>query len=438
MEVLAEPARAKGLELVSEITPDLPSLLRGDSGRVRQILVNLIGNAVKFTKDGGVVVRVDVVVPSDETLQTVLVQVVDTGIGISSAAQTRVFSSFAQADASTTRVYGGTGLGLAISEQLVRLMGGDIGVASVQGSGSTFWFTFCVDPAAVATTTQRPTAVDVTTIPASSLAETRTAGLNILVVDDNPINQRLAVRMLEREGHRVDVAANGEEALDAVSRVRYAAVLMDCRMPIMDGYQTTRAIRNLAAPERDVPIIAMTAGASLSDHDRCLAAGMDDYISKPIWRKDLVAVVIRCTSSEDGLSRRDPDHSGERVSDLSTANSAGSLDPSMISALKDLDAQGGDVSQLVQSFLVDVSTGVEKLRGCGGGEDATLVAGICHQLRGSSAAFGASMMAGMFAEFEGAVSTGAPERAPDILRRLEAELSRVEPALTAAFPIALD
>jgi signal transduction histidine kinase/DNA-binding NarL/FixJ family response regulator len=437
MEVLAEPARAKGLELICEVTPDLPSLLRGDGGRVRQILINLIGNAVKFTQQGRVAVRVDLVGPSQDTLRKVLVEVVDTGIGIAPAAQTRVFSSFAQADASTTRVYGGTGLGLAISEQLVQLMGGEIGVASVEGSGSRFWFTFCVVPAAVVTTSERPAAVDLTTIRASSSAESTPVALNILVVDDNPINQQVAVRMLESEGHHADVAANGEEALDAVSRVRYAAVLMDCQMPIMDGYQTTRAIRNLAAPHRHVPIVAVTAGASDRDRDRCLAAGMDDYISKPIRRRDLVAVVTRSTSRE-GLTSRDPGRSGERVSDPPTAESAAALDPSMISELKDLDDEGGGISQLGQSFLVHVSTGVEELRGGVERGDASLVASICHRLQGSSATFGASIMAGMFAELEGAVHTGALERAPDILRRLDAELSRVRPALTAAFPITPD
>ncbi|HVE46646.1 MAG TPA: response regulator [Acidimicrobiales bacterium] len=437
IEVLAEPARAKGLELISEITPHLPSLLRGDGGRVRQILINLIGNAVKFTQQGGVVVRVGLVRPSEDTRQKVLVEVVDTGIGIAPANQARVFSTFAQADASTTRVYGGTGLGLAISEQLVQLMGGEIGVSSVEGSGSTFWFTFCADPAAVDTPSNRSAGVDSTTMPTSSSEGITDVGLDILVVEDNPINQQVAVRMLQSEGHRADVAANGEEALDAVSRNRYAAILMDCQMPIMDGYQTTRAIRDLPAPHGQIPIIAMTAGASLDDRDRCLAAGMDDYISKPIRRRDLMAVVTRSTGRE-GPAGRDPAPSGERVPDLPATGSAAALDPSMIFDLKVLDSQGGRISQLVQSFLAHVATGVEELRGGVERGDGPLVASICHRLQGSSAAFGASKMADLFAELEGSVSTGALEHPPDILRRLDAELARIEPALTAAFPVAPD
>ena len=413
IEVLARSAGAKGLELTTEITSDVPTLVRGDGGRVRQVLINLIGNAVKFTHEGGVVVRVDLVGPSEDTPQKICFEVVDTGLGIAPEAQARIFSSFAQADPSTTRVYGGTGLGLAISEKLVQLMGGEIGVASAEGSGSTFWFTICVNPAAPVTTSERPAADDLT---ANSASPAEHGILDILVVDDNPINQQVAVRMLRGEGHRVDVAANGKEAVDAVSQVRYAAVLMDCQMPLMDGYQATRAIRNLAAPHGTTPIVAVTAEAGVADRDRCLAAGMDDYISKPLRRRDLTAVVTRAARGPTEV-----------------------LDPSMIAELRDLDAEGGGgIPQLVQSFLAHVAADLEEL--CGGVEraDAPLVAKICHRLRGSSAGFGASTMAGMFADLEGAAGTSALEGAADILRRLEAELSRVQAALTAAFPLASD
>ncbi len=431
IEVLAEPARAKGLDLASEITPDLPALVRGDSGRVRQILINLIGNAVKFTQQGEVVARVNVLAPSEHLPQQVLVEVIDTGIGIAPDTQAKIFSSFAQADTSTTRVYGGSGLGLAICKQLVHLMGGEIGVESVEGSGSRFWFTICFDPAAVGAIRELAAPGDLTSVSASPAA-TANVGLDLLVVEDNPINQQVVVRMLESQGHRVNLAANGQEALDALSRVQYAAVLMDCQMPIMDGYQTTQVIRNLAAPHRNTPIIAMTAGARASDRDRCLAAGMDDYISKPMRLKELVAVITRCTSEEGSISGL-LGRSDELAADLAPEEPAAALDATMIVELQELDLQGGGMAELVVSFLSHASAGLEELRRSIVAADGVVVAGTCHRLQGSSASLGASTMAALFAELELAAVGGTLQDAPDILRRLEAELTRVEPELTDAF-----
>jgi signal transduction histidine kinase/DNA-binding NarL/FixJ family response regulator len=432
-EVLAEPARAKGLELDSEISPDLPTLLRGDGGRVRQILINLIGNAVKFTHQGEVVVRVSLAAPCEHSAQQVLIEVTDTGIGIAPEYQARIFSSFAQADASTTRIYGGTGLGLAISKQLVKLMGGEIGVESAEGSGSRFWFTICIDPVAtIGATKERAAAKGVITGSTPSTPTTRVA-LDLLVVEDNAINRQVAVRMLESQGHRVDVATNGQEALEALAHVRYAAVLMDCQMPIMDGYQTTRAIRALAGPQRHTPIIAMTAGAMVSDRGRCLAAGMDDYIAKPVRLSELAAVVTRCTSRERSVGR-DSTQPNAQAPDSARADPSAALDPSMIYELHELDGQGGGMSQLVESFLSDATTRLEELRRGMEAADPALVASACHRLQGSCANLGAWTMAEMCAELEVAAVSSSLDGAPDILRRLEAEFARVRPELTAAFP----
>ena len=432
-EVLAEPARAKGLELTSEVSPDLPTPIRGDEGRVRQILINLIGNAVKFTQHGEVVVRVSLLGPSEVSVPQVLVEVTDTGIGIAPETQERIFSSFVQADASTTRTYGGTGLGLAISKQLVQLMGGEIGVESAEGSGSRFWFRISFDPGAGIGAMKTSPGTRAMIAESTSAPLMRSAALHLLVVEDNDINQQVAVGMLESQGHRVDVATNGQEALAALESACYAAVLMDCQMPVMDGYETTRAIRALPGPERHTPIIAMTAGARVTDRDKCLAAGMDDYIAKPIRLAELAAVVMRCTSGE----RRVGPNIGQprtRPSGTAPADPSVALDPSMISELHALNGRNGGMSQLVEAFLSDTSNHLDELGHGIEAEDPALVAATCHRLQGSSANLGASTMAGMCAELEAAALSSTSHVAPGILRQLEAEFARVRVELTAAFP----
>ena len=462
LDLVAERAFGKGVNLACLVHADVPVTLRGDPGRFRQILLNLVGNAIKFTEQGEVVVSVTLG-HHTETEATVRVAVQDTGIGLSPDAQGHLFQSFSQADSSTTRKYGGTGLGLAICKQLTELMGGQIGVESQPGAGSTFWFTtqfgtppqatasaediasqdlrgrqLCIvddhvtnrrilecyaehwgvqclpaedgpqalarlreaaargqacdfaiidmqmpgmnglelaraikaDPALASTRLvlltsqgQRGDAaaaqaagyvayltkpvresllyaclLAVVTPPAQvparerasagrpalvtrhSLAEANArATARILVAEDNVINQKVAVRMLEKLGYRADLVANGLEALEALSRIPYAAVLMDCQMPEMDGFAATAAIRKReahdeirgtsgasrdthdAAPRR-VPIIAMTANARQEDRDRCLAAGMDDYLSKPVQSTVLAAVLARWVSAPASMS----------------------------------------------------------------------------------------------------------------------------------------
>ncbi len=437
-EVLAEAAHKKGLELAVEVTPDLPALLRGDDGRVRQILINLIGNAVKFTHHGQVLVRVNLPTASEDAGQQVLVEITDTGIGIAPEDQEGIFASFTQADASTTRTHGGTGLGLTISRQLVELMGGEIGVDSAEGSGSRFWFAVPFVAATVAATVDGAEpmhASDALIREPAPPEETAGAVLHLLVVEDNAINQEVAARLLEGQGHRVAVAAGGRAAIDAVTATRFAAVLMDCQMPTMDGYQTTRAIRALEGSDRHTPIIAMTSSAMAIDRERCLAAGMDDYITKPLQPDELAAVVARWAGAH-GSDDRDRPQPVTQATHQGRDAPTGLLDPVMIAALHELDRRGGGMSQLVESFLSDASAALEELHDALAAEDAVRIARTCHRLHGSSANLGASTMAQLCTELGITAVSSTLAGAPAILRRLEAEFRRVRPELTATFSAA--
>ena len=439
-ELLAPLAQDKGLELVTMVAPDVPAVVSGDLGRIRQILTNLVSNGIKFTDHGEVALSVRRDAGAADMLRF---EVRDTGVGIAAGDQQRLFESFAQADASTTRRYGGTGLGLAISKRLVGIMGGAIGVESEVGKGSTFWFTAHLEarpdrePAAVERGSLAGTsalivddndtnrailerqlagfgmttvsagdagaaiellrrAVETGTMPevavldrhmprmdgldlcrviaadpalhrlrvimltSASSARGSTPGnvaayltkpvrrselldalatalavggapaaepvasapapaspgagaVRVLVAEDNPVNQKVAAAMLKRLGYRVDVVANGSEAVDAVEHVPYAAVLMDCQMPEMNGYEATEEIRRREPPGHHIPIVALTASAIKGDEDKCLAAGMDAYVTKPVTVKALGAVL----NSLLGTGGRVSDH---EVLDKETMN----------------------------------------------------------------------------------------------------------------------
>jgi CheY-like chemotaxis protein len=274
-------ADQKGLLLSLRVTEAVPTLVLGDSVRVRQILLNLIGNAIKFT-DQGCVEVLALLTHHEGDRFTIRIEVSDTGIGIAEDKISRLFKSFSQVDDSTTRRFGGTGLGLSISKRLAELMQGEMGASSVEGKGSVFWFTLLAREAVAA----RP-AVATSAEAAQSLPVAR-----ILLVEDNLVNQKVAKAMLGKLGYQPDIANNGKEALALMLEHDYDLVFMDCQMPVMDGFEATRAIRaGMGGRRTGITVVALTANAMKEDQDACYAAGMTDYLSKPVQMPLLIEML---------------------------------------------------------------------------------------------------------------------------------------------------
>jgi PAS domain S-box-containing protein len=562
----AERAHAKGLELANLLEHDVPTALRGDPGRIRQVLANLLGNAIKFTEAGEVILHTSLV---EETGGTAVVrfEVKDTGIGIAREQQERLFEPFTQADASTTRRYGGTGLGLVISKQLVEIMGGEIGLQSESGTGSIFFLEVPFDkqpegarvaPAMPAdlrdlrvlvvddnetnrkivheqviswgmknsmaedgpgalrmlrAAAQRGEPYDVAVLDMHmpkmdgmqlarrikadpSVASTRLVLLTsvgqyadmeaaqqlgieayltkparqseffdalstvmgarresatsdqdrplvtrqsvrearfrsrgrVLVAEDNPTNQKVAVGMLEMLGYQADVANDGLEALETLSKGTYAAVLMDVQMPEMDGYAATAEIRRREESEgRHIPIIAMTANVLRGDREKALAAGMDDYVSKPVKSEELAEVLKRWVPKREASpeqTTREPDAN----TGLATATREGS--PLDERVLADLHKLGPDfISRLARIFLRDAPSQLRALEESARGGDWRSVGRFSHTLKGNCSAVGASKMAEICAELQEATASRDTARTQELLGQLEEELSRVRSAL---------
>jgi len=543
--LVAEPAQRKGLELLVSCDADLPGNVVGDPARLRQVLLNLASNAVKFTPEGEVLVRAGLVHdPEDgagdgDTL-TIRFEVVDTGIGIDESHRPRLFEPFSQADASTTRRFGGTGLGLAISRRLVGAMGGELGFDSEPGRGSTFWFTLplrrrdtvdgrpaatparprglkvlvvednetgrrllgdqlrrwdlecravaggaealavlrdaalrgrpfdvafldagmpgmggfelarrmAADPLLARTRpvflTSASTAAPAGALPgaaslakpvrlsqlAESLVQARPAGVpakvstlpsappsvsrgHVLVVEDNTSNQLVAVGILRLLGYRSDVASDGVEALAALRRTDFDAILMDCQMPEMDGFTATGEIRRREGSRRHTPVIAMTAGASDSDRQRCLAAGMDDFLSKPVKPHDVGAVLARWVAGPAPAEAED--EADEEASSV--------LDHDLIDELRDLAPDGSLLVQIVDTFLATAPEHVAELRAAASSGDAALVRQSAHRLRGESGALGAVEVARLCATLEESAAESL-DRAPMLASAIQSAFDR--------------
>jgi two-component system, sensor histidine kinase and response regulator len=551
--LLAESAQGKRLELIAYCRPDVPALMVGDAGRIRQILLNLASNAVKFTDAGEVSIRVTVLEQGPGTA-VLRFEVRDTGIGIEPADHARLFESFSQADASTTRRYGGTGLGLAICQRLTEAMDGEIGLTSTPGQGSTFWFslplpvsdappaaagvspdlltglrvlvvddnatnrlvlesqlsgwrmnpeavedapraldrlraaaaegrpydiavldmcmpdmdgldlareisadtacsstrlimltsTMNIDRAALtaagvrewltkpvrssefydrlmrimapaAPTPAAPTRV----VPArvESVQPARPSRGRILVVEDNEVNQLVARSMIARLGYQVDVVSDGALAVAATAEVRYLAVLMDCHMPVMDGFEATRAIRVRGAGARYLPIIAMTAGALQEDRDRCLAAGMDDYLTKPVDMARLEEALLRW------IPRPFPP-GGDRQNDEQA------LDPARLATLRNLGPSEGQglLPQAAEAFRQDIQPSLATLRRALENGHGAALEEAAHKLKGAAANIGATRASSLCQQLERRGRNPEPDDL-DLLACLEAELEVVDKAL---------
>jgi PAS domain S-box-containing protein len=572
MELLAERAHARKLEFGCLVHPDVPVVLRGDPGRLRQILTNFLSNAVKFTARGEVIVRVKTVEESTESVM-VRLDVSDTGIGIAQDTLAGLFRPFTQADSSTTRRYGGTGLGLAISRQLAEMMGGEVGAVSEPGKGSTFWFTARLDrsptssmsvplprrdlkglrvlvvddnetnreilqiqtrhwgmrcdlaedgPGALAalrtsaagarhdlvildmempgmdglevarTIRSEPALASLRILMLTSVGvrghaeEAKRAGVDayltkpvretqlydcmrslmgatqddeaagrsrsrdlvtrhtlsedqdrlrarVLLAEDNEVNQMVAVRMLQRLDLRADVAANGLEAVEAVARIPYDIVFMDCLMPEMDGYAATRAIREMERPGgARIRIVAMTANALTGDREKCLAAGMDDYIPKPVTKRALEEAIARWLPA---AAAKVYDPEAARADD---SGCGPPIDLEVLSSLREGEGReaGEFLTSLIELFLRETPRTLTTLRAAVERIDADVLRSSAHALKGSSATMGATRMAEMCARLESRGREGTLEGARAIVSGLDSEFTRVRDALEAARPAA--
>jgi CheY-like chemotaxis protein len=317
-------AHAKGLTLTLRIVDNVPERVSGDASRLRQILVNLIGNGIKFTQSGGVTVEAGFAATGDQTME-LAIAVTDTGIGIDQAGKQKLFSAFTQADSSISRRFAGTGLGLAICERLVALMGGEISVDSVLGQGCTFRFSIKLRRAAA---TKRGISVTDTPAPVQHL--------KVLLAEDNATNRHVAIRMLTRMGHTVDAVEDGALAVTAAAAADYDVILMDVMMPEVDGLTATRMIRASAAPRCQVRIVGLTANALDSDRAACEAAGMDDFVTKPVTLERLRSVLEQT------------DLPADPVPDLASTP----LDGLFLSQLAD-EIELSGVIEVLQAFLED-------------------------------------------------------------------------------------
>jgi CheY-like chemotaxis protein len=420
LKVFEWRARDKGLQLSVRCQPDVPTVLIGDPGRLRQILINLVGNGIKFTDRGEVSAAV---LSAEDTTDNDGVRlhfsVCDTGIGIPADKQAAIFRAFEQADGSTTRKYGGTGLGLAITQRLVEMMDGRLWVESGENAGSTFHFTavFGRPPVESKPCLYAPSA-GVCVSPSPSTASASPAPLDVLLVEDGVVNQKLAIRLLEKKGHHVTLACNGKEALALLEQQRFDVVLMDLQMPEMCGLEATAIIREREkGTPRHVPIVALTAHALRGDEQRCLEAGMDGYVSKPIQPARLWEV-LSAVLSQTAASADVEETSRRRV-----------LDEEAL-----LERCGGDDemrSELIQLFLDEYPSLLSALRAAAVAGASAELRDAAHKLKGSASNFGAERVVAAALRLE-QMGSADKLQCEEAYRELEIALAALHEALAPA------
>lgn len=416
-DVIQPLADEKGIALRTGDAACLERAVRGDPGRLLQVLLNLVGNAVKFTPKGG---EVTVGVQALGGPDSFRFEICDTGIGIDPSAQASLFQPFSQADSSTARKFGGTGLGLSICKRLVELMGGRIGVDSAPGKGSCFWFELALPPA--------QSAVDVLEEEETPAADH--AGVRILVADDNPANQKVIRRLLEKLGYMPEVVTNGREALNALHDRRFDLVLMDCQMPELDGYEATRQIRARETDGAHTPVIALTAHALAGDREKCREAGMDDYLSKPVTLRDLARVLSRWAKKAPRVAEA-PAPAGEET----PAAEATSINRAFLESLEALNSPGKAdiVRELATIFFETAEAKLATIKSAALAGALEQTRFEAHSLKSTCHNVGAQRLARVCTELENVAEAGVleafRERRELLLRRLEKEAAEAREEL---------
>lgn len=388
VQLMATPAEHKGIALVAQVDAGVLPLLQGDPARIRQVLLNLVSNAIKFTDQGSVTVEAfhESATEVEDSGGLLRIVVTDTGIGIPPEIQPRLFARFIQADSSISRTYGGTGLGLAICRQLCELMGGEIGLQSTPGAGSVFWFTVRCTVGDALPATVAPSGE------AGLAAAALIPKLHILVADDSPVNQTIIKAILSRAGHTITFASNGREAVEAAMQTRFDLILMDIQMPEMSGISATRAIRALPSLQAQTPIIALTANALWEQRDEYLAAGMDDYVSKPFTEESLLGAISRV------FTRTDSSGAGEIEAADGVAAGNGEwrdislFDEARLQAIRDC-ANADGFRLLLEQLAEALTGGIAALRTAHREGDSDQIRKLAHRLKGEAGTFGAERVA---------------------------------------------
>jgi PAS domain S-box-containing protein len=424
IDTLAPQASEKGLEIISEIGPEVPALLVGDPVRLKQILLNLGSNAIKFTHAGRVVFSA-VLEEESEDNADIMLSVADTGIGIPEDKQQMIFEKFVQADSSTTRLYGGTGLGLSITKKLVDLMGGKLGVSSDSDSGSTFWIDIIFRKQKETKGAGGRAQQDVAEKQEAEVpvALKRFHHLRILLVEDNDINRQVVLRLLAKAGIKVDIAENGIQAVEAARKTAYDFILMDVQMPEMDGFEATRKIRAKEADGRHAIIIAMTAHALKGYRGRCLEAGMDDYLSKPVDRGKLLGVFERWASRYNRVESG-AGSGGQNGPDPTALHHRSPVD--MKSAMARFDDDGEFFNSMLAEFLNYMPGKLSAIEGAAESRDPVGLRNHAHSLKGTAGMLSAGTLTSILLRIEEKGYEGDIEGAMPLLEDLKAEISRLE------------
>ena len=421
-------AKNKGLSFNIQIGPDVPRNLRGDPGRLLQILMNLLSNALKFTPTGEILVSVSLEQVHDEKLE-VRFQIHDTGIGISEKVKDQLFSAFSQGDNSTARKYGGTGLGLSICKSLVDLMSGKVGVNSTEGKGSDFWFVVPLEKA------QNITEVISSQTPATEGPQLGSP-LRILVAEDNATNQKVMLKFFEKIGCRADAFANGKEVLQILEKRSYDVIFMDCQMPDMDGYEATRRIREKESMtgQPRVPIVALTANALTGDREKCIVAGMDDYLSKPVdflilkntlskWTRAIVSPDIFAHVSLKVVENRQSKYGKKGLV---------TLDRSRLMELKTIQQVGDPdlVTEILSIYFKTAPDSLQKIKKFHADDNLSLLSREAHSFKSTCGSIGAQIMADLCLQLERPQGTAFPhEEREKLIANLVSEFELVESEL---------